>query len=255
MVRYSREDALTRKELVLLLEGAERLKEPKRLQAKFIIMTSAKMGMRGGEIAHIDSSWIKESEKYIEIPKHDKCRKGKFDGEVCGYCRRRAKDYIDNHNISKDEAINIIIEKFGHSVSDEKVVNAAKNLIEDHNKELGDVVSDWWQPKTPQSARSIPYDFSVRLQLCVERFFDKYDEFPISKSSLNRRVEEAKEESHLQKRIYPHSLRATAATVHASRGVSPHSLMSVMGWQQLDTARTYISASDETAAIELRSKH
>jgi hypothetical protein len=38
MVRYSREDALTDKEFVLLLEGARELKEPFDIQARFIII-------------------------------------------------------------------------------------------------------------------------------------------------------------------------------------------------------------------------
>lgn len=38
MVRYSREDALTDKEFVQLLEGARKMKEPFYLQARFILM-------------------------------------------------------------------------------------------------------------------------------------------------------------------------------------------------------------------------
>ena len=41
MVRYSREDALTDKEFVLLLEGARKLEEPIDLQARFIIMAAS----------------------------------------------------------------------------------------------------------------------------------------------------------------------------------------------------------------------
>jgi len=58
MVRYSREDALTDKEFVLLLEGARELKEPFDIQARFIIMATGRLVMRGGEIAHISSDRI-----------------------------------------------------------------------------------------------------------------------------------------------------------------------------------------------------
>lgn len=250
MVNYSRDDALSEREFILLLEAVDDMKQPKQLQTRFILMAAGRMGMRGGEIAHINQSWVNEYDNLIEIPKHENCNKGKFEDEVCGYCRRRAKDYLDTHNQTEED----ILSEIDDSLSEE-----AKNEIVEQklsgNKELEDVVSMWWQPKTNAAVRSIPYDFNIRLQLTVERFFDEYDEFPLSKSTLNRRVDTVSSKSEIDKDIYPHSLRATAATTHASRDVSPYALMSIMGWRDMATARTYISASDESAAIEIRSKY
>ena len=36
---------------------------------------------------------------------------------------------------------------------------------------------------------------------------------------------------------------------------TPHSLMSTMGWETLETARAYIGSSDTSAARELRFKY
>jgi len=112
-----------------------------------------------------------------------------------------------------------------------------------------------WAPKTQNSARSIPYDFDVRVQLVFEEFFDEYDMFPKSKCTINRRINTAVEKSDIDTDVYPHSLRATAAMLHASRDVSPYSLMSTMGWETLETARAYIGSSDTSAARELRFKY
>lgn len=255
MVRYSREDALSEKEFVLLLNGADKMKPPRDLEARFVIYCSGRLGMRGGEIAHIKEEWLKRDRNLIKIPRHSNCNKGKFEGEVCGYCRRRIKDYLESRNLSIEEAKQNIIEETPDRISDEVIQEMAEERVEENNLEYSDVVSDWWKPKTNASARSIPYDFNVRLQMCINSFFEDYSKFPLSKSSLNRRIEKAKEKSDLSKRIYPHSLRATAATTHASRDVSPYALMSIMGWRDMDTARKYISASDESAAIEIRSAH
>jgi integrase len=255
MVRYSREDALTEREFVLLLEAVDKMKEQKQLETKFILMAAGKLGMRGGEIAHIRESWMNKHENLIEIPKHDSCNKGAFGGEICGYCRNRAKDYLDTHNTSKEEELVEINKEFGDQIDEETKNSVAEQRINDKNKTIDDVKDMWWKPKTTAAIRSIPYDFNIRLQLTVERFFEKYDKLNISKSTLNRRVDTVAEKSELNKRIYPHSLRATAATTHASRNVSPYALMSIMGWRDMETARTYISASDESAAIEVRSKH
>lgn len=219
MTRYSREDVLNERQLVQLLEGARKLNPPKDFEARLVIFASGYMGMRAGEIAHFDTNWIYWPNNMIKIPKYDKCTKGKGGG-VCGYCRTRAEDYAETNKVSFDKAL-----------------------------------KERWTPKTENSVRSIPFDFDPRLELIIEEFNERYDHFPKSKATINRRVNQAKEHSDVDRKIYPHSLRATAATLHASRGVSPYSLMSVMGWVDMETARTYVAASDESAARELRSKH
>jgi len=255
MVRYSREDALTEKEFVFLLEGARKLKEPFDIQTRFIIMAAGRLGMRGGEIAHISSDWVDEASNVIKIPQYDNCTNGKFDEEICGYCRNRARDYLETHNTTVEEQIAEIDEEYGDSIDSETKKKMAQKKVGEINESIEDIEDNWWKPKTAASERSIPYDFDTRLHLTVKRFFEEYDSFPISKSSLNRRVSKAAEKSELEKRIYPHSLRATAATTHASRNVSPYALMSVMGWRDMDTARKYVAASDESAARDIRQKH
>lgn len=255
MQRYSREDALPEREYVLLLESTRRLPYPKSLQARFVIMAAGRMGMRSGEIAHIDRSWVNFAENTITIPEFQKCNSGKNEGEICGYCRNRVRDYLNTHNTTIEKEVERLLDEFGEHIDKDTRFEMAKQRVEERNQTIEDVSSEWWQPKTPAAARTIPFDFDIRLHLCIERFFEQYSSFPISKASLNRRVTEASEESELDKRVYPHSLRATAATIHASRNVSPYALMSVMGWRDLDTARKYIAASDDSAAIEIRSKY
>lgn len=255
VVRYSREDALSEREFVLLLEGAERLKEWKQLQTKFVIMAAGRMGMRGGEIAHVSTDWVNESKNTISIPQHDRCTKGSNDGEICGYCRHRVEDYLDTHNKDRNEIVRNIDDEFGDTIDDDAKEQIVESRLEEDNEDYDNVKERWWQPKTDASVRTIPYDFNVRLQLTIERFFDQYDQFPKSKATINRRIDAAAEASELEKNVYPHCLRATAATTHASRDVSPYALMSVMGWRDMDTARTYVAASDESAAREIRSQH
>lgn len=50
-----------------------------------------------------------------------------------------------------------------------------------------------WHPKTVSSAQAIPFDLSLRLELCIERFANRYNSFPHSRSTINRRVKEAAE--------------------------------------------------------------
>jgi integrase len=220
MVRYSRQDALSERDVVSMLQKTWDMDDSERaFETRLIIHCAARLGMRSGEIAHLHSSWISWSQKTIQIPRFQECTWGN-NGDKCGYCRNRARDYAKTHeDVSFEEAL----EKY-------------------------------WNPKTKNAERSIPFDFNARTEICIEKFYERYDKFPVSKSTINRRIDRISKMCNIN-RVYPHSLRATAATIHASRNISPYSLMSVMGWQSMDTARTYISSSDESAARELRHKY
>ena len=112
-----------------------------------------------------------------------------------------------------------------------------------------------WHPKTVASAQSIPIDLSLRLELCLERFTDRYESFPGSRTTINRRVTAAAEAADIDGRVYPHCLRATAASYHAYQGVAPVPLQALMGWSDLATAQKYIRISGRAMADALRQVH
>lgn len=220
MPRYARQDALSEREVVKMLQETWEMEdEDKAFETRLIIHCTARLGLRSGELAHLSSDWIRMRNGTIKIPKFDECRQGK-NGGVCGYCRNRARDYAEsNQDVSFDDALEM-----------------------------------YWNPKTPNAERQIPFDFNIRTELCIEKFYDSYDSFPISKASINRRINDIAKKSDMRN-VYPHALRATAATCHASRDISAYSLMSVMGWKNMETANVYISSSDESAAREIRHKY
>jgi integrase len=91
----------------------------------------------------------------------------------------------------------------------------------------------------------------------IERFFEDLDSYPHCRGSINRRVTEAAEaaEGLDSDRVYPHGLRATASTFHASRGLTGLPLQSFMGWEKLATAETYLNGTAEATRRALRSIH
>ncbi len=140
---------------------------------------------------------------------------------TCGYCRRQAAQEANHHDeLTTEEAM-----------------------------------KDRWHPKTPTSARAVPFDLSLRVELCIERFTDRYEEFPVSRSTVNRRVQTVAEKADISGRVYPHSLRATAASYHAYQGVAPVPLQALMGWSDLATAQKYIRISGTITANALRQVH
>lgn len=104
-------------------------------------------------------------------------------------------------------------------------------------------------------SRSIPSDLLLRIGLCIERFADRYDRFPRSRSTINRRVQEAAAQAGLSGRMYLHRLRTTAASYHAYNGVAPVPLQALMGWSDLATAQQYVRISGTATADTVRQVH
>lgn len=256
---HAREDALTAREFERLVRASYELDhEGRALQSRFAVFATGRLGLRGGELTHICSDWIDWADSVIHIPEHESCEKGQS-GDVCGYCRRRAEDLLTTNNLTVQEAIDAIefvadAEALGELDKDD-LFDEALALRDEVNITYSDAIDQYWQPKTDQSVREIPFDFDVRIELCLETFFDRYDGWPRSKATLNRRINRLAEIASLEGNVYPHCLRASAASYHASREISAYSLMSIMGWSDIATARTYINASSEQANREIRSKH
>lgn len=226
-VRHSKEDALTETEFELLLEGARKMNscyyyDP---DPTFTIMVLSRLGLRRGELAHFQESWIDWQNKMIKIPSHQKCKKGK-NRTVCGYCKQIARQRVEyaNDNLSMEEAL------------------------------------EWmWVPKTEAAAREIYFGFDPRLELYIRRYFDneEYTRYEASGTAINRRVKKAaKLAPQLSpENVRPHSLRATAATFHAGRGLKMLALTQMMGWCQPSTAEVYIGRNGENTKRQLNSIH
>lgn len=108
-----------------------------------------------------------------------------------------------------------------------------------------------WHPKTKNSARTIPLSFNQEIYDTFKEFFEVYSEFPLSRIGVNRVLEYIVNKSKLNKDIYPHSLRATAAMWHAYKGASAVILQVIMGWSTLQTAMDYIRLAGSEAENEL----
>jgi len=191
-------------------------------QARFVLLVAGRLGLRAGEIAHMSEDWVDYRRNMIEVPRFDRCTKAE-DGSECGYCRQQAAQRAE------------------------------------YNPEMSieDALAHAWSAKTDAAAREVPFDFDPRTSLAIERFFDRYDEWPVSRQGINRRVNKAAElaDTLTPDNIYPHALRATAATYHAGRGLDVIPLQSLFGWSDLATAQHYIQSSGENTARALHMAH
>lgn len=244
--RHSREDAVEPKTFELLVESTYRMDEYYGLQCRFILMMAGRLGLRSGEIAHMDEEWIDWRRSMIVIPRHYGCEKGR-DGGVCGQCKQSArqkarirseKRYADAHADLADDAV---LEPGGGIAAEAVVPEEA-------------FYDSAWSSKTDNAAREIPFDSVPRAGIVVDRFFDRWDAWPVSQTAINRRVDRMAEMTDAvdDDALYPHCLRSTCATYWADRSLNAHSLKGLMGWSQLSTARAYISDSGQRTAQAMR---
>ncbi|WP_158599402.1 site-specific integrase [Halobellus sp. Atlit-38R] len=224
-VRHSKEDALSDREFVLLLEGARELSKSDyyyEADPEFVIYTLGRLGLRRGELVHMREDWIDWRQKKIVIPEHDPCDFGEG-GDVCGYCRQLARQRVD--------------------IADELTMDEALDWV--------------WVPKTQAAAREVYFGHDERAELFIERYFDSqfYDRVEVSGTAINRRVKKAAELAPEldPEPLSPHVLRATAATHLAGKGMEMLPMMQMFGWVQPSTAEIYIGRSGVKTARELDS--
>jgi integrase len=221
VTQHSAEAALPDAQFEDLFDAAQDLDPPFDAECTFILIAGGRLGLRAGEIAHINEKWIDWDRSLIEIPAYWPCTKGE-DGGVCGDCKQQAEQNAQFH--------------------EEKT---AEDLIEER-----------WKPKTSNSARAVPFDFNDRVETVVRAFFAEFDEYQHSRSSINRRVNRVLEAAgYPTDKCWPHALRATAATWNAYRGVPATALQSLFGWSDLATARKYIRLSGGATQKALKDAH
>jgi len=89
--------------------------------------------------------------------------------------------------------------------------------------------------------------------MIVEGFFDRFQQWPESQTTINRRVHTVLEnvDEFDRETTTPHGLRATAATHASARGLNPLALQAMFGWADISTARNYVAQSSENTQRQL----
>lgn len=218
---HCKQDSLDEREFELLVEGAREMDGYRRTEAEFIIFAAGRLGLRRGELTHLRGEWFDRREKLLSVPGHQPCTKGK-DGGMCGHCRQLVEQCARVNDVPAEE-----------------------------------IVGNWWRPKTAAAVRGVPYDWCPRAELAIDRFLEEFDRFEHSSTAISRRVKTAAENAPglNAEDVYPHALRATAATYQVGRGLGVHALTSFMGWANVATSQVYISNSDENTRRAVRAAH
>ena len=165
MVRFSKEDILSKEEVDDLINACKSKKET------FVATALVYSGMRAGELENMKETWINWQKDIIKIPK----QQGK------------------------------------------------------------------WKPKTKAAEREIPI-IETSLRRVLRDWFLKQDDVGISRVSIFRIIRRVAQRIKIMRKVYPHALRATYASMLAERNISPATIQAIMGWSKLATAESYVRA-------------
>lgn len=214
-VRHCKEDAVGDETFERLVATTYDFDPYYGIECRFVLFVAGRLGLRSGEITHMTEEWVDRRRGMICIPAYEPCTTGR-DGSICGTCKQQA---AQKANVRRENG--------------------------DENATAEDFYAMAWDPKTPAARREVAFDSVTRADMAISEFFDHYSEWPHSSTSINRRVKKmARNTDGIdESALYPHALRATAATFWSDHQLGPHSLKQLMGWSQLSTSRKYISDS------------
>ncbi len=112
-----------------------------------------------------------------------------------------------------------------------------------------------WRTKNQAAARSIPYrSMRNRVGKEIENYFDYHERIGVPRETVWYRVKRMAKRARINKKVYPHSLRATAAFQLAEAGLSAQALRQILGWKQLGTAQQYIQQAGTAVEREMKEK-
>lgn len=113
-----------------------------------------------------------------------------------------------------------------------------------------------WKPKSTAGARTIPaLDMSSDGWDAIRRYMTAHEQINISRQTIYRRIVKLARSAGIERRVYPHALRATAATEAAYKISNPQILCDIFGWSDLKTAQIYIKRAGGRAQEAVRAAY
>ena len=245
LVKHSKDFVLSKEEIHELIKVSNSEKE------EFIVSMFIFEGIRVGELAHMDYSWFHINDSvskdkgvnHIQIPPFGlecdciDCQRQMY----IEYRRKRFEKKTGSKGMSKDWY---------------KKTKKAYHLRRKLNT-LPKLEVREWTPKTKSGARLIPlYDVNLIDLISVQDFVNDKTRMPESRYEIWRIVKKMAKRAFGTEhtKVYPHSLRATCASLWASQDVSLNKLTAIMGWSGTASAKPYIKTGEKEVIEETSKK-
>ena len=116
-------------------------------------------------------------------------------------------------------------------------------------------ISGMWRVKVPEAARAIP--ILPEAEPTLRRFFSRHDavaELVPSRVDAWWIVKGAAKRAKLNKRVFPHVLRGTFASILAGKDFDGLSIQAILGWKSIKTADEYVRLSPQRLVKMMKEK-
>lgn len=214
---------------------------------KFVFVTLTYGGFRASELVHMQKDWLHIDDEYskkleldyVQIPKK---------GQYCDCRDCKLQHFLEVEKV-----------KIGVKYTKEWYTAIRKTF------DATGAEGRYWEPKTNSGERKIPIVYNTFRDELL-KFYEKNEKLEYSRqwvwNAVNNisksiwgfkdvfKAETNKHECILNKPLYPHALRATAASLWAFKGMNATALKSIMGWSSIEIADVYVK-SDETQAMHM----
>jgi integrase len=213
------------KDHLLKQDEIEKLKEAAQtLPERAFIFIPLYTGMRVTEILHMTDQWIDYDTDQIRIPTRQKCD--------CYDCTHRSKDEEPDPNDP-----------------DKKIIKKRKM----------DKQNGWWSPKTEEGIRTIPLlpKLYPVLSETIKEVFKNHKivmEMAMNRASVRNIINTVAERAKLNRKLFPHLFRGTYAKQLAKSGFDAFYITSIMGWQDISVAMSYIKMFGSEIKTEMEKK-
>ena len=214
---------------------------------RIIFILASRFGMREGEIYHMRDYWIHIDDKkakeehtdHIEIPssgevcKCDKCMLS----EYFEFKKKRLKDDVKTNHAWYEH-----IERRFYKLKKKGMLPK----LREHS----------WTPKSDAGIRIIPAMFKEYNNF-IKEYFEEHTRIennkgePVTRRKIHYIVSKAGKK-FLNKKIYPHSLRAGLATFLGNNGMNAISMCAFFGWETIASAKPYVHPERESLIAETK---
>ena len=212
---------------------------------KFAFVCLTYGGFRASELVHMQKDWIHINDEYS--------RKLELD-----YIQIPEKgQYCDCRDCKLQHFLDVEQNKIGVKYT-KKWYSEIRKKFDANNAE-----GRYWEPKTKAGIRKIPIVYDVFREELF-KFYEQNNRLNYSRqwvwntiNNISKTIWGSKDvfnpksnkyECVLNKPLYPHALRATAASLWAFKGMNATALKSIMGWSSIEIADIYVK-SDETQSL------
>ncbi len=229
----------------------KKLNESNLVMKRFLFNCLVYGGYRTGELLHQQKEWIHINDEYaksiemdyVQIPER---------GQFCSCRACKLQTYLEQES-SKE---GVVYNKVWY-----------EEIIKKFNPDIID--GRYWKPKTIDGARKIPIlyddfkneliDFyqtkgNNKLDYSHQWIWEHIKEISIMIWGYTDVPSKSKDPLHepyrrANRRLYPHALRATAASLWALKGINATALKEIMGWSSVAIADIYVMSDEKQALL------